>query len=296
MQVKIKTIVESFYFLDFDLSHFRSRNLPSCVFVLSLLYIRRLRAAQSSPLSDSLLKIDRLTSKELYLIATLVADKYLIDEGEDDQLFNSEISQMTGIRAQRINFIERQLLMALNWNLFVSNEEIDQLVSSLKRAMTKRLLKEKENNDRLQQYYELLSRYFPQIFEYLAVTSLFLVGSTISILTAIHFASVTQSTLMASLNPPVSCLHLRQFHLLKQNKKFISLFSIFLAVIHPTNETLFVSSPITLFHLENRQAINETTRDDESPLTRKKYFDVSSCSFDALRLNSISRSRIETVG
>ncbi|CAF1128817.1 unnamed protein product [Adineta steineri] len=105
------------------LSVCKSRNLPSCVFVLSLLYMKRLR---SLPSSLTLSKIDNLTTKELYLIATLLANKYFVDEGEDEQLFNSDLMELTGISTERINLIERQVLVALDWNLYISNDEFTQ--------------------------------------------------------------------------------------------------------------------------------------------------------------------------
>ncbi|CAF5116732.1 unnamed protein product, partial [Rotaria sp. Silwood1] len=45
------------------------------------------------------------------------------------------------------------------------------------------------------------------IFEYLALTSLVLLGSTISILTAIHMSALTHSTLMKTLDPRAKFCH-----------------------------------------------------------------------------------------
>lgn len=167
---------------------------------MSLLYIKRLRQVQSLSYSKSLLEIDQLTTRELYLIATLLADKYLIDEGEDDQLFNSDLTEITGIRSERINLIERQLLIALNWNLFVPNSEIASLVEILKRAAQRKTEKH-TTTDGNEQILNILMKYFPKIFECLAITSLVLLGSSISILTAIHVSTLTQSTVMKCLNP-----------------------------------------------------------------------------------------------
>ncbi|CAF5030650.1 unnamed protein product, partial [Rotaria sp. Silwood1] len=45
---------------------------------------------------------------------TLLADKYLIDEGEDEQLFNSDLVELTDITNEGFNLIEQQVLLALN--------------------------------------------------------------------------------------------------------------------------------------------------------------------------------------
>lgn len=179
---------------------FRSRNLPPCVFVLSLLYMKRLRAL---PSALSLTKIDQLTTKELYLIAALLADKYLVDEGENDQLFNSDLAELTGMKCERINLIERQVLIALNWNLHVSNDEFEQFYTHFRRHIIRK--DSPITIDDSKQFYDLCFQYLGKLLEYLTLTSLVLLGSTISILTAVHLATVTHSTLMKAFNPSTNC-------------------------------------------------------------------------------------------
>jgi hypothetical protein len=100
--------------------------------------MKRLRSLHSL---TSLTEIDNLTTKELYLIATLLANKYLIDEGETEQIFNSELVDLAGMNIERINLIERQVLLALHWNLYVSNNEFKQFFTLFKNQITKRLKK-----------------------------------------------------------------------------------------------------------------------------------------------------------
>ncbi|CAF1084912.1 unnamed protein product [Didymodactylos carnosus] len=148
----------SFVNVNFAVSVCKSRNLPSCVFVLSLLYMKRLRALRSSKLND-------INIKELCVIAMLLADKYLIDEGEDEQLFNSEWAQASGMTTGRINQIERLVLEAM---------ACDKLL--------KLLLKTKS------------------IAEILAITSLVIIGSALSLHMAIFTGSLAHRALMKSLN------------------------------------------------------------------------------------------------
>jgi hypothetical protein len=168
--------------------------------------MKRLR---SFDCSSTLSKIDDLTTKELYLVATLLANKYLVDEGEDEQLFNSELAELAGISTERVNLIERQVLIALNWNLHIPNEEFQQFFTLFKCQMARKLHKaaEKLDTEDSTKFYNLCLQLLPPIVEYLALTSLVLLGSTISILTAIHVGTLTHSTLMKTLHPPTTCSH-----------------------------------------------------------------------------------------
>ena len=165
--------------------------------------MKRLRALHSSA-SSPLVEIDHLTTKELYLVAALLADKYLIDEGENEQVFNSELGELTGIRCERINYIERQVLIALNWNLHVSNEEFAEFFSLFQRQMSKKFDSARDT-DESTQFYHLCLKFLPCLIEYLALTSLVLLGSTISILAAVHLGTLTHSTLMNTFHPSANC-------------------------------------------------------------------------------------------
>jgi hypothetical protein len=155
--------------------------------------MKRLRSLHSL---TSLTEIDNLTTKELYLIATLLANKYLIDEGETEQIFNSELVDLAGMNIERINLIERQVLLALHWNLYISNNEFKQFFTLFKNQITKRLKKNIEIDD------STCFKFLPHLIEYLALTSLVLIGSSVSILTAIHLGTLTHSTLMKTFDYP----------------------------------------------------------------------------------------------
>ncbi|CAF2598207.1 unnamed protein product [Rotaria sp. Silwood2] len=255
------------------LSVCKSRNLPSCVFVLSLLYMKRLRSLRSS---TTLAKIDNLTTKELYLIATLIADKYLIDEGEDEQLFNSELAELTGISIERINLIERQVLLSLNWNLYISNDEYKIFFSLFKNQIMKKLNKTSSEKIEIEdsiQFYSLCFKMLPQIIEYLALTSLVLLGSALSILTAMHMSTLTHSTLMKTLDPTINCFHS----------------SICYSNDHDYKNTSLIKQN-NLFNFDKyswilqKDSMNETTNEHQSS---KLYFDISSCSINLLQKHSL---------
>ncbi len=244
--------------------------------MLSLLYIKRLRALQST---TSLTKIDNLTTKELYLIATLLANKYMIDDGEDEQLFNSELSELTGIRTERINLIERQVLLALNWDLHVSNDEYKRFFSLFKNHLSRKLDKQIEIEDP-NNFYSLCFQCLPRIVEYLALTSLVLLGSTISILTAIHLSTITHSTLMKTLNPthPSTC----HWNAVEHERINMS-----------RNEQIDyfnLNKPSWIFQFD---FANETA--EKYPSTNT-YLNLPCCSIDLLRPHSLPRPFIHTFG
>ncbi|CAF1169990.1 unnamed protein product [Rotaria magnacalcarata] len=263
------------------LSVCKSRNLPSCVFVLSLLYMKRLRSLHSA---SSLTKIDNLTTSELYLIATLIADKYLVDDGENEQLFNSDLAELTGIHIERINLIERQVLLSLNWNLHIPSDEYKQFFSLFKTQMSKKLNRtiNKVDIEDSNVFYSLCFKILPQTIECLALTSFVLLGSAISILTAIHLSALTHSTLMKTLNPTVNCFNsticysnehdYTNTSLIKQNNMFN------LIPIRPVPE---------------RDSSNETTNEHRSD---KLYYDISSCSMNLLEPYSLTRPLVQALG
>ncbi|CAF3420522.1 unnamed protein product [Rotaria sp. Silwood1] len=263
------------------LSVCKSRNLPSCVFVLSLLYMKRLRSLRSS---SALAKINNLTTKELYLIATLIADKYLIDEGEDEQLFNSELAELTGITIERINLIERQVLLSLDWNLHVSNDEYKIFFSLFKNQIMKNLNKTSSEKIEIEdsiQFYNLCFKMLPRIFEYLALTSLVLLGSTISILTAIHMSALTHSTLMKTLDPRAKFCHSSICYSNNHDYKNTSLIK--------QNNFFNFDKPSWMLQ---KDPMNETTNEYQSS---KLYFDISSCSINFLRPDLLSRPLVQTL-
>lgn len=243
--------------------------------------MKRLRGR---PLPTSLTEIDQLTTKELYLIAALIANKYLIDEGEDEQVFNSEAAQLTGITTDRINFIERQVLSAFNWDLYVSREEFEGFFSLFKNHLKRKLNQPIEIEDPTK-FYQLCLQSLPQIIEYLALASIVLLGSTISILTAVHLGLLTHSTLMKTFSPDMHC---REISTCPWN----------MPLHKPINRSLNEANDSSHFQqLSWRFPIDFTANETkDSSISVNKVFDLSACSIDLLQPHTISRSLVHTFG
>lgn len=52
-----------------------------------------------------------------------MATKYLVDEGEAEEIYNYEWAECTDLPIKRLNALEKEFLSRLNWNLFVSADE-----------------------------------------------------------------------------------------------------------------------------------------------------------------------------
>ena len=52
-----------------------------------------------------------------------MASKYLMDEGEDEEIYNDDWARAADLDVKRINQLEKVLLHKLDWKLFVSESE-----------------------------------------------------------------------------------------------------------------------------------------------------------------------------
>ncbi|XP_017756051.1 PREDICTED: protein CNPPD1, partial [Eufriesea mexicana] len=95
-----------------------SRNacVSPCSLVLALLYLERLKDCNPEYLQQ-------VTISELFLVSLMVASKFLNDEGEDDEVFNTEWAQSGDLTILQINQLEKDFLKAIDWTVFVHNQD-----------------------------------------------------------------------------------------------------------------------------------------------------------------------------
>jgi len=84
--------------------------------VLALLYLDRLRRNNPDYLNT-------ITSTDLFLVSLLVANKFLHDDGEEDEVFNDEWANSGGIDTKELNQLELGFLSAIDWRIYVANDE-----------------------------------------------------------------------------------------------------------------------------------------------------------------------------
>nr|CAG4646259.1 EOG090X069C [Macrothrix elegans] len=105
-----------------DLS--RDACLSPCSIVLALIYLERL--CQNNPNF-----ISSVPSSKLFLISVLVATKFLSDDGEEDEVINSEWANSAKLDLKELNELERQFLQAIDWALYVDDEEFSEALAKI---------------------------------------------------------------------------------------------------------------------------------------------------------------------
>ncbi|EDV26949.1 Protein CNPPD1 [Trichoplax sp. H2] len=103
-------------------------NITPCALVLAILYIERL------------MQTDRECSKhllpsELFVISMLIATKYLIDEGEENEIWNDEWAKAANFEIDRVVQLERIFLNRIKWNLFISPATFHKYTARLEARM-----------------------------------------------------------------------------------------------------------------------------------------------------------------
>lgn len=92
--------------------------------VLALLYLDRLRKRNPDYLTT-------VSSADLFLVSLLVASKFLHDDGEEDEVFNDEWANSGGIDTKELNKLELGFLSALDWRIYVGNDEFKTAVTKV---------------------------------------------------------------------------------------------------------------------------------------------------------------------
>nr|CAG4650974.1 EOG090X069C [Simocephalus serrulatus]SVE94237.1 EOG090X069C [Simocephalus serrulatus] len=94
----------------------REACLSPCSLVVALIYLERL--CQNNPNF-----VSSIPSSKLFLISVMVASKFLNDEGEIDEVINSDWANSAKMELSELNQLERQFLQAIDWFLFVDDRD-----------------------------------------------------------------------------------------------------------------------------------------------------------------------------
>lgn len=113
----------------------RKACLSPCSLMLGLIYIDRLR--QKSPEY-----LQQVSSADLFIVAMMVASKFLHDDGEDG-VYNDEWAESAGIGTEAINELEREFLHAIDWNLLAREKEFQAKMEQLEQSVALRKGKER---------------------------------------------------------------------------------------------------------------------------------------------------------
>lgn len=128
-----KFLVDDIAFI-FEMS--RKRAISPYALIVALIYLNRLKtktsskyrtssSSYSSSAADGFDKyaVNYLTNTELCLVSLLLASKYLIDEGEVEEIYNDDWALASELPVKEINKLEKSFLRQMDWDLYVSSEE-----------------------------------------------------------------------------------------------------------------------------------------------------------------------------
>ncbi|KAH8020192.1 hypothetical protein HPB51_025376 [Rhipicephalus microplus] len=93
--------------------HKRRSCITPCSMMLAMVYLDQLRHKNPQYMTS-------VSSCDLFLVSMLVASKFLYDDGEEDEVFNSEWATSANMELKDLNLLEREFLGAFvcSTNLF----------------------------------------------------------------------------------------------------------------------------------------------------------------------------------
>ncbi|KAL1140213.1 hypothetical protein AAG570_000145 [Ranatra chinensis] len=97
-----------------------------CCLVLAMLYLDRLKTCNPAYLNKAV-------PSELFLISAMVANKFLNDDGEEDEVINCEWAASAGLDLKDVNHLEKEFLKAIDWHVFVKDTSFWSRLRSMER-------------------------------------------------------------------------------------------------------------------------------------------------------------------
>ncbi|XP_066586896.1 protein CNPPD1 [Prorops nasuta] len=107
-----------------------SRNacVSPCSLVLALLYLERLKDCNPDYLQQ-------VAPSELFLVSLMVASKFLNDDGEEDDVYNTEWAESGGLTVLEINQLEKEFLKAIDWSVFIHDKDFWNKLQDLEKSV-----------------------------------------------------------------------------------------------------------------------------------------------------------------
>lgn len=110
-----------------DVSH--KACISPCSVVLAIVYLERLRKRRPQYLRST-------PPCQLFLVSMLVASKWMYDDGEDEEVLNSEWAASGSLPLHQLNRLELQFLVAMDWNLHVDPDLFFQKLAVIEHLVT----------------------------------------------------------------------------------------------------------------------------------------------------------------
>lgn len=109
----------------------RSACVSPCALVLAILYMERLKRCNPDYLTAAV-------PADLFLVSLMVSNKFLQDDGEDDEVICSEWAASGGLDLDQLKKLEVEFLNAIDWNVFVSDKSFEEGLLWLERQVALR--------------------------------------------------------------------------------------------------------------------------------------------------------------
>ncbi|XP_043673394.1 protein CNPPD1 [Vespula pensylvanica] len=164
-----------------------SRNacVSPCSLILALLYLEKLKDCNPEYLQQ-------VAPSKLFLVSLMVATKFLNDDGEEDQVFNTEWALSSNLTILQINQLEKEFLNAIDWSVYVQNQDFWKRLQKLEKDIAY-----KEAQKRGWFSYTELSclmdsvQLLALVYEFINISSVCLVAYAIGVVTILGSAIVT---------------------------------------------------------------------------------------------------------
>ncbi|KAL3855865.1 hypothetical protein ACJMK2_015064 [Sinanodonta woodiana] len=105
----------------FAASSSRHACMSPCSIMMGMIYANRLKKRNKE-------YAQKISSSELFLISMMMASKFMYDEGIDEEVFNDEWAAAGDLETEEINKLERDFLKAVDWQLFVQEQEFEEML------------------------------------------------------------------------------------------------------------------------------------------------------------------------
>lgn len=109
----------------------RENCISPCTMMMGMIYVNRLRTKNPEYLK-------RISSSDLFLISMMMASKFMYDEGVDEEVFNDEWADSVDMETEEINQLEKDFLKAIDWNLFIRDEEFSKVLHNMETSIALR--------------------------------------------------------------------------------------------------------------------------------------------------------------
>jgi len=118
------TQLDTLQFLDLDMASEvgRSACVSPTTLIMALVYLDRLS-------KNNVKYLEGIKPSELFVVALLVANKFIQDEGEDSGIYNDEWAASGRLDVKKMNRLELEFLCAMDWNININPKDYNNYLS-----------------------------------------------------------------------------------------------------------------------------------------------------------------------